>query len=92
MEGHLGNPVHVALFTGCSFSDEKFNDYLSLAFVGCPERYHYALLAWPHLRGSGRVPSRQEMQDESAKYLRIGVRPIWHDDHGEIPGIIERLK
>ncbi len=86
----LANPVRHALYVGCSFDDEAMNDLLRQAARALPGRYHYALLRWP-----GDAPFATAAADEvahaSARYVSIGVRPIWFDDFSEIPGLIRSL-
>ncbi|MEK7407792.1 MAG: SIR2 family protein [Acidobacteriota bacterium] len=89
--GFLANPVHVAIYAGCSFTDEAMNGLLREAFAGYPGRYHYAFLKWPRDR-KGREPGREEMEAESAKHLEFGVRPVWFDDFKELPGLIRQLQ
>lgn len=86
----LANPVHVALYIGCSFADEAMNKLLAQAFERWPGRYHYAFLQWPHAR-QGAEPSTDEVQAESERYLAFGVRPVWFDDFAELPGMVEAL-
>jgi hypothetical protein len=90
-KGFLANPVHIALYIGCSFTDEAMNGLLREAFTEYPGRYHYALLKWPYDR-KGNEPSRNEIEAESAKYLDFGVRPVWFDDFKELPGLIRQLQ
>lgn len=73
--GFLANPVHIALYIGCSFADEAMNGLLREAFAEYPGRHHYALLKWPRDR-KGREPDRSAIASESAKYLEFGVRPV----------------
>jgi hypothetical protein len=87
----LANPVHVALYIGCSFSDEAMNNLLRDAFQRFPGRYHYALLKWPYDR-KGSIPTGDEVKAESAKYLEIGIRPVWFDNFEELPGLIGQLQ
>jgi hypothetical protein len=90
MEGYISNPVHIALYIGCSFTDEGMNKLLRDAFERYPGRFHYALLRWPH---NGRtVPTKEERKKEAAKYLEIGVRPVWFEDFAELPGLIAQLE
>lgn len=91
LEEYLENPVHIALYIGCSFTDEYMNRLLRMAFEKWPRRYHYALLRWPKKR-EGRVPDEAERKAEEKKYLDMGVRPIWFDEFAEIPHIIARLE
>ena len=86
----LANPVRHALYVGCSFDDEAMNELLRQAALALPGRYHYALLRWP---GDGRfdAAATEEVALESARYVSIGVRPIWFDDFSEIPGLIRCL-
>jgi hypothetical protein len=87
----LANPVHHALYVGCSFQDESMNALLRDAASVMPGRYHYALLKWP---GSSQLmkSSPEEVALESARYLIMGVRPIWFDDFSEIPALILSLE
>jgi hypothetical protein len=87
----LRNPVHVALYVGCSFTDQSMNGLLADAISECPGRYHYAFLQWPRDR-RGKEPDGVEIQRESARYLQFGVRPIWFDDFSELPGLIRQLR
>lgn len=89
--GFLANPVHIALYIGCSFTDDAMNDLLREAIAEYPGRYHYALLKWPHDR-QGKEPAPDEIEAESAKYLEFGVRPVWFDDFKELPGLIRHLQ
>jgi hypothetical protein len=89
--GFLANPVHIALYIGCSFADDAMNNLLRNAFQRFPGRYHYALLKWPYDRG-GTIPTSDEIKGESAKYLEIGVRPVWFDNFEELPGLIGLLQ
>lgn len=90
-DGYLANPVHVALYIGCSFADEAMNQLLHDAFQQFPGRYHYALLKWPYNR-VGADPPREGIKVQSAKYLALGVRPVWFDDFSELPDLIARLQ
>ena len=83
--------MHVALYIGCSFADEAMNQLLRDAFQQFPGRYHYALLKWPYNR-VGADPPREEIKVQSAKYLALGVRPVWFDDFSELPDLIARLQ
>jgi hypothetical protein len=87
----LANPVHVALYAGCSFTDEAMNGLLRQAFEEFPGRYHYAFLKWPRDR-RGREPAADEIEAESAKYLEFGVRPVWFDDFQELPDLVRQLR
>jgi hypothetical protein len=86
----LANPVHHALYVGCSFQDETMNDLLRAAARTLPGRYHYALLKWSGSRPYNNS-SAQEIALESAAYVLMGVRPIWFDGFDEIPALIRRL-
>jgi hypothetical protein len=90
-QGFLANSVHIALYIGCSFTDEAMNGLLRDAFTEYPGRYHYALLKWPFDR-QGKEPTPDEIAAESANYLEFGVRPVWFDDFKELPGLIRQLK
>ena len=61
------------------------------AFQQFPGCYHYALLKWPYGR-MGADPPREEIKVQSAKYLALGVRPVWFDDFSELPDLIARLQ
>jgi hypothetical protein len=89
--GFLANPVHIALYIGCSFTDEAMNGLLRDAFAEYPGRYHYAFLKWPRDRKGGE-PATNEIKAESTKYLEFGVRPVWFDDFSELPGLIRQLQ
>ncbi len=90
-ERFLANPVHIALYVGCSFADVAMNGLLRDAFTEYPGRYHYALHKWPDDR-KGREPTADEIEAESTKYLEFGVRPIWFDEFKELPGLIRQLQ
>jgi hypothetical protein len=87
----LANPVHYALYIGCSFQDEAMNQLLLDAAVQLPGRTHFALLKWPLQTPYSQADSN-EIDCQSEKYLNIGVQPVWLDDYGEIPEIIRQLK
>lgn len=91
VEEYLENPVHVALYIGCSFTDKYMNRKLREAFERLPGRYHYAFLRWPKKR-EGCVPNKVEREAEEKKYLDMGVRPIWFDEFAEIPHMIAGLE
>jgi hypothetical protein len=88
---YLANPVHYALYIGCSFGDEAMNDLLRQAAVSLPGRAHYALLKWP---GAAKYAqsSLAEIDKHAARYLDFGVQPIWFDDFAEVPELIGSLK
>ncbi len=88
---YLAQPLHLALYVGCSFSDEAMNGLLKKAFERYPGRFHFALLRWPTPR-RGAGPSGTEMELQAARYLEIGVQPVWYDDVEDIPGIIRSLQ
>jgi len=87
----LANPIHIAIYIGCSFSDESMNELLRKSFNEYPGRHHYAFLQWPYKR-KGRIPASSKLKIESSKYLEFGVRPIWFDDFEELPDLIRQLK
>jgi hypothetical protein len=89
---YLENPVHVTLYVGCSFSDSYMNQMLQDAFQRWPGRYHYALLSWPGGLPDNQEPSGQEIEQQSERYLAMGIRPIWLRNFGEIPHIIAQLE
>lgn len=91
LDQYLANPVHIALYVGCSFADEYMNELLRQAAERYPGRWHYAILKWPEDR-NGRLPDPDEINENSAKYLKFGVQPIWVDDFEEIPPIVRSLK
>jgi len=86
----LANPVHHALYVGCSFQDGAMNDLLREAANALPGRYHYALLKWP---GGGKFgeASADEVARHGAEFIAMGVRPIWFESFGEIPELIRTL-
>jgi hypothetical protein len=89
-ERWLARPIHHALYVGCSFQDEAMNALLRDAADALPGRYHYALLKWP---GPERFEeaSADEVAVASARYVAMGVRPIWFNQFSEIPDLIRRL-
>jgi hypothetical protein len=91
LDRYLANPVHIALYIGCSFMDEEMNNLLRQAADRYPGRWHYAILKWPEER-NGRTPDVSEIEKNSAKYLDLGVQPIWVDGFKEIPPIVRSLK
>lgn len=91
LDRYLANPVHVALYIGCSFTDEHMNNLLRQAAKRYPWRWHYAILPWPNKR-NGCIPDVSEIEKNSAKYLDLGVQPIWVDDFSEIPPVVRSLK
>ena len=91
LERYLANPVHLALYIGCSFIDQEMNGLLRKAAQRHPGRWHYAILKWPEKR-DGRIPDGEEIEERSKQYLDIGVQPIWIDDFAEIPGLVKALK
>jgi len=90
LEKYLANPVHYALYVGCSFADEAMNELLRQAAKRWPGRTHYALLKWP---GDCTYPqsSLEEIERHSARYREFGLQPIWFDDFAELPALIGRL-
>lgn len=87
----LANPWQYALYVGCSFIDEFMNRLLEDAHEHLPGREHWALLQWkgkrPYAAASG-----EEIERASARFVRMGVRPIWFDDFSEIPKLILALR
>jgi len=86
----LANPIHHALYIGCSFLDDAMNDLLRDAAETLPGRYHYAFLKWPGDQAYERS-TPQEIAEQGAAYELIGVRPVWFDRFDEIPEFIRRL-
>jgi hypothetical protein len=91
LDTYLANPVHLALYLGCSFSDESMNDLLRAAERRCPGRMHYALLQWPDGAGAYATASAEAIEERSTKYKAIGVRPIWFESFDELPELVGRL-
>ena len=87
---YLANPVHHALYVGCSFDDEAMNNLLRDAALRFPGRPHYALLHWPGAMAYSESPL-DEIDSAGARYREIGVEPVWFDDFNEIPGMIRSL-
>lgn len=83
----LANPVHHALYVGCSFQDEAMNNLLAKAAQSLPGRFHYALLKWPG-KQSYREARPEEIDDQNLAYRHLGVRPLWFDNYSEIPDLI----
>jgi hypothetical protein len=86
-EYSLANPVHHALYVGCSFEDEAMNDLLAQAADKLPGRFHYALLKWPEKRPY-REATPEEIDNQNLLYRHLGIRPLWFDDFSEIPELI----
>jgi hypothetical protein len=91
LDEYLANPVHLALYVGCSFTDEAMNALLREAAARYPGRMHYALLRWPGRRGLDER-GHDEAEEHAAPYLAMGVQPIWFDEFDEIPGLIRALR
>ena len=86
----LANPIDIALYVGCSFTDDYMNDLLREAAEFLPGRRHFALLQWP---GSGDPlgSTPGERARHEARYQRFGVQPIWFREFKEIPELILSL-
>lgn len=91
VEEYLENPVHVALYIGCSFTDLYMNQLLREAIERYPWRYHYALLPLPRKGDDGSVDESKRI-DEGERFLEMGVRVIWFGAFSEIPHLIARLE
>ena len=87
----LATPGHRALYVGCSFEDNYMNDLLETSRRHLPGTEHWALLKW---NGSKRYADStpEEIERCSQRYVDFGVRPVWFDEHCEIPDLIRRLK
>ena len=83
----LANPVHHALYVGCSFQDEAMNNLLAKAAKALPGRFHYALMKWTGDRPY-REATPEEIDDQGIVYRHLGIRPLWFDDFSEIPELI----
>ncbi|MFW9993769.1 MAG: SIR2 family protein [Candidatus Odinarchaeota archaeon] len=88
---YLANPVHVALYIGCSFSDEAMNNLLREAAKKYPGRFHFVILKLPN-KFKKKEPSAGELEKLSEFYYEMDVYPIWVHEFSEIPEIIQRLK
>jgi hypothetical protein len=88
---YLANPVHYALYIGCSFTDQAMNDLLRKAAARLPGRAHFALLKWP---GAAKYAesSLAEIEKHAERYVAFGVQPIWFDDFAEVPELVRALK
>ena len=85
----ISHPAYVAVYVGCSFTDEAMNGALREASRRFPGRFHYALLQLPdRLRN---VDDPEHVDRVSSRYTGMGVRPVWFRDFDEIPGLIDRL-
>ena len=82
LHNYISHPAYVGLYLGCSFTDEAMNSHLRHGSQRFPGRVHYALL---------RLPKADSVEQETARYFAMGVRPIWFADFPEIPGLIARL-
>lgn len=90
-EQFLASPSQRAVYIGCSFRDECMNDLLEKSRQHLPGSEHWALLQWP---GPGRYAEAtpEELERCSQRYVSFGVRPVWYDEHHEIPDMIRQLK
>ena len=83
----LANPVHHALYVGCSFQDEAMNNLLAQAATTLPGRFHYALLKWTG-KQSYQKSTPTEINEQNLAYRHLGIRPLWFDEFSEIPELI----
>ena len=72
---------------GCSFTDERMNDLLREAAARIPGRRHYAALQW---KGTPD-PGADGIERASARYLEMGVQPLWVRRHDDVPDIVRCL-
>lgn len=86
----LANPIDIALYVGCSFTDDYMNDLLREATELLPGRRHFALLQWPG-NGDPLDSAPGERARHEARYHQFGVQPIWFKEFKEIPALIRSL-
>ncbi len=86
----LENPAALAVYVGCSFTDDAMNKLLVDAARRFPGRYHAAFMLWPGAR-SYLDSEPREIERHSERYVAIGVRPLWVDGFDDIPGLIRTL-
>lgn len=91
LDDHLTNPIHHALYVGCSFDDNAMNSLLQESWQQWPGRWHYALLQWQG-RKRYTTSTAEEINAASGSYTELGVQPVWFDEFGEIPGMILGLE
>jgi hypothetical protein len=91
LDDYLMNPIHHALYVGCSFDDNAMNSLLENSWQQWPGRWHYALLEWEGPERYTRSTA-EEINDASRRYTDLGVQPVWFDRFDEIPGMILELR
>ena len=89
VNNYIRHPAYVALYVGCSFTDEAMNSVLRDAAERFPARPHYALVELPKEFRQGDDPGILER--ETLRYMEMGVRAIWYSDHDEIPKLLDGL-
>jgi hypothetical protein len=91
LDDYLMNPIHHALYVGCSFDDNAMNSLLQNSWQQWPGRWHYALLEW---QGRERYTNSTagEINMASGRYTDLGVQPVWFDEFDEIPAMILGLE
>jgi hypothetical protein len=87
----LANPIHLALYVGCSFADPEMNNLLREAAEMLPGRRHFALLEWPEKNSDPLEATASQRAQHEARYHSMGVQPIWFKDFLEIPALIRSL-
>ncbi len=90
LKRYLANPVHIALYVGCSFTDQSMNRMLREAENQYPGRFHFAILKLPEDL-IGKIPTIDQLESISIPYYEMGVYPIWTQSFDEIPDIIHSL-
>jgi SIR2-like protein len=86
---YIRHPAYVALYVGCSFTDEAMNSVLRDAAKRFPNRPHYALVELPKKFRECGDPAILER--ETLHYTGMGVQAVWYYDHGEIPELLDGL-
>jgi len=88
VKNYIRHPAHVALYVGCSFTDEAMNSVLRSAAEHFPSRPHYALLQQPKTFGE---PDLAMLERDLQRYTEMGVQPVWYKEHDDIPNLLDRL-
>ena len=86
---YIRHPNYVALYVGCSFTDETMNYVLADAARRFPHRPHYALLEVP--KEFPRSGDTAILERESVRFTEMGVQPVWYTDYDDIPVILDGL-
>lgn len=85
---------NVCLFVGISLTDPNLRRLLDAAHREQPKKTHYMLAKSPVPAGAqaGSIVTQAVPEVFAASYQQLGVTPIWFNDYGEIPGIIDSIR